>query len=191
MKPSCTQCVRKNRICSGYRQEENTRFVNETNLVVRKATRKTDDQPQQSFSVDRFILDMLDIQQPSRQAALDDEAMMHFFANYDKKFFPREGQPGESGIEYMLPLYQKDSTTGGTVSEIIRASGLAALGNRRGNPKLLITARAKQVKVLQQLNLQLQDPKSAFTESSLLTVVMLGVFEVSDGPQPIRLLLIS
>jgi len=141
--------------------------------------------------VDRFILDMLDIQQPSRQAALDDEAMMHFFANYDKKFFPREGQPGESGIEYMLPLYQKDSTTGGTVSEIIRASGLAALGNRRGNPKLLITARAKQVKVLQQLNLQLQDPKSAFTESSLLTVVMLGVFEVSDGPQPIRLLLIS
>jgi hypothetical protein len=156
------------------------RFVNETSLVVRKATRKADDQPQQSFSVDRIILDMLDVQQPSRRASLDDEAMMHFFANYNKKFFPAESRPGESGIDYMLPLYEMDSTTGGTVSEIIRASGLAALGNRRGSPKLLITARAKQVKVLQKLNLQLQDPKVAFTESILLTVVMLGVFEVSD-----------
>jgi hypothetical protein len=121
---------------------------------------------------------------------LDDEAMMHFFANYNKKFFPAESQPGERGIDYMLPLYEKDSTAGGTVSEIIRASGLAALGNRRGNPKLLITARAKQVKVLQQLNLQLQDPKVAFTESVLLTVVILGVFEVSVWPQFIFFLLI-
>lgn len=153
-------------------------FVNETNLVVRKASRRTDYQPQPSFSVDRFILDMLNMQQPSRRAALDDEAMMHFFENYNKKFFLAEGRHGERGFDYMLPLYEKDSITGGPVSEIIRASGLAAMGNK-GNPRLLIAARAKQVKVLRQLNQQLQNPKTAFSESTLLTAVMLGVFEAS------------
>ncbi|KAF2705801.1 hypothetical protein K504DRAFT_84295 [Pleomassaria siparia CBS 279.74] len=187
--PFCTQCVRKNRICSGYRDAQDMIFVNETMLVVRKAKRRAEDLPRPSVSVDHSIRDMLQKQQPSRRASLDNEAMMHFFSNYNKKFFPRNSQShGDDGLDYMLPLYQKDSITGGPVSEIIRASGLAALGNR-GNPKLLIEARAKQVKVLGQLNKLLQDPKTAYSESTLLTCVLLGAFEniIWDSPRSMEI----
>jgi hypothetical protein len=124
--------------------------------------------------------------QPSRLAAADDEAISHFFAHYNEKFFASAGQPhAAGGFDYILPVFLQDMASGGPIPEIIRASGLAALGNMKGSPELLVAARGKQVKVLRQLNQQLQNPRTALSDSSILTCIMLGVFEVCP-PQMIR-----
>ena len=106
-------------------------------------------------------------------AALQDEATLYFFANYSDQLFPGDGYANENG---MFQLYQKESVNNGSIAEIIRAIGMAALGNK-GNHQLLITARAKQLKVLGQLNKQLQ---TGVTRSTLLTCLLLASFEVSQ-----------
>lgn len=118
-------------------------------------------------------------QQPSRIASVDDEAILHFFAHYNEKFFAAEGQQHPAGgFDFVMPVFQQDAISGGPIPEIVRASGLAALGNMKGSPDLLVAARAKQVKVLRHLNQQLQNPQKALSDSSILTCIMLGVFEV-------------
>lgn len=126
----------------------------------------------------------MNILQPSRMAALNDEAVAHFLAHYNEKFFAAEGsQHPEGGFDYILPVFERDMAAGGPIPEIIRAAGLAALGNMKNSQELLVTARAKQGNVLRALNQQLQDPKTAFSDSSILTCIMLGVFEVRRTPK--------
>jgi hypothetical protein len=154
-------------------------FRNETTLVVRKANRSSDEQSMQSFASEYTASQSLHSQQPSRSAVMGDEGVMHFFAHYNEKFFASDQQHGRGGFDYVLPVYQRDMLSGGPVPEIVRASGLAAIGNMTGSPELRVTARAKQVKVLRQLNEQLQDPRTALSDSSILTCILLSVFEVS------------
>jgi hypothetical protein len=122
----------------------------------------------------------LQLQRPSRGVAVDDEALAHFFAHYNEKFFSVDGHHHEGGIDYVLPVYQQDLVSGGPVPEIIKAVGLAALGNLKGMPELLTSARAKQVAVLRQLNEQLQNRNTALSDSSTMTCILLGTFEVSS-----------
>ncbi|KAF2648901.1 hypothetical protein K491DRAFT_223155 [Lophiostoma macrostomum CBS 122681] len=188
VQPACTQCVRKNRVCTGYRNEQDLLFRNETKLVMRKAQRKNDGTDSaSSMFADQLLQcqDLMHYQHPSRGAAVEEEAVLHFFANYNEKFFLSDSEGGQGGFDYLLPVFQEDMNSGGPIPEIIRANGLAALGNAKGCPELLVAARAKQVKVLRQLNKRLQDPATSLSNSSILTCLMLGVFEniICDSPQ--------
>jgi hypothetical protein len=169
-------------LCTGYRNEQDLLFRNETKLVMRKAQRRNDgtDSPSSSAFADELMhyQDLMHYQHPSRRAAVEEEAVLHFFANYNEKYFLSDSEGSQGGFDYLLPVYQEDMNTGGPIPEIIRANGLAALGNAKGSPELLVAARAKQVKVLRQLNKQLQDPAASRSNSSILTCLMLGVFEV-------------
>lgn len=168
--------MRKNRTCTGYRNEQDLIFKNETTIVVRRAKRRS---PDLSPS-DRSALQLLEVQQPSRSAAVDDEATAHFFAHYNEKYFPcKDRQLAENGLDYITPIYLQDMATGGPMPEIVRACGLAGLANLKNSPALLRVAKEKQVRVLRQLNSQLQNSETASSYSSILTCLMLTLFEVS------------
>jgi hypothetical protein len=168
--------VRKNRTCTGYRNEQDLIFKNETTIVVRRAKRKSDEHSPTS----RPALHVLAVQQPSRAASVDDEATAHFFAHYNEKYFPcKDKQLAESGFDYITPIFLQDMASGGPMPEIVRACGLAGLANLKNSPVLLRVAKEKQVKVLRQLNEQLQNSETASSYSSILTCLMLTLFEVS------------
>ncbi|KAF2111274.1 hypothetical protein BDV96DRAFT_582818 [Lophiotrema nucula] len=186
--PSCTQCVRKGRACTGYRNEQDMLFRNETPLVVRRATRRrtaargtAGDEVAMSFPIDPQLLAT---QQPSRIAAIDDEATNHFFAHYNEKFFAPEVQRN-GGFDYIQPVYQQDLATGGPVPDIVKAAGLAGLGNVSGSQELIDAARQKQNGVIRKLQHQLQNPRTISSDSTILTCILLGVFEniICDSPQ--------
>ncbi|KAF1997034.1 hypothetical protein P154DRAFT_622822 [Amniculicola lignicola CBS 123094] len=176
--PFCTQCIRKGRECSGYRNEQDLLFRNETIHVVRRAKQKSEEARESSVPMENAAVRSLQLQRPSRGVTVDDEALAHFFAHYNEKFFSVDGHHHKGGLDYVLPVYQQDLVSGGPVPEIIKAIGLAALGNLKGMPELLTAARAKQVTVLRQLNEQLQNRDTALSDSSTMTCVLLGTFEI-------------
>ncbi|KAF2021368.1 hypothetical protein BU24DRAFT_417030 [Aaosphaeria arxii CBS 175.79] len=184
--PSCTQCIRKGRVCSGYRNEQDLLFRNETKLVVRKAKRRHESQspPPNHLPMEAFSMQLFN-PMPSRRAAVNDEAEMHFFAHLNEKLFASQDCSTGGGYDYILPVYSQDLLSNGPVPEIIRATGLAALGSTRGSPELLIAARQKRGQVLRHLNQQLQDPRMALSDSSILTCVLLSLFEnvLCEGSQ--------
>ncbi|KAF2731880.1 hypothetical protein EJ04DRAFT_578770 [Polyplosphaeria fusca] len=174
--PSCSQCMRKGRPCHGYRTEIDRIFVHQTGIVKAKVRQSSRDLDGTDAPTDGSAMQLL-ARQPSRLAAVEDEAIHHFFAHYNEKFFAAEGQQSHGGFDYILPVYEKDLLSGGPVPEIVKASGLAALANMKASPELLTAAKATQVKVLRQLNDQLHDTRTALSDSSILTCIMLGIYE--------------
>ncbi|KAH7135317.1 hypothetical protein B0J11DRAFT_157423 [Dendryphion nanum] len=170
--PSCTQCIRKGRVCTGYRDELEIIFRNQTPEVVKKAKRKRDAEQARGVTYD-----FANTQQPSRKAAVNDEAIWHFFAHWNEKFYASQGENLVGGFDYILPVFEEDVRSIGPVPEIVRAIGLAALGNTKGAPGLLVQARQKQVQVLRHLSHQLQEPDKALSDSSILTCILLSLFE--------------
>jgi len=160
-------------------------FRNQTGSVIRKVNRGAVAQPAEPSE---DVVPPLDIaalvHHPSRRATLQDEAIMHWLANYNERSFAAAADL-VGGFQYIVPIYEADSVRGGPAAEIINACGLAALGNAKNAPDLLHAARVKQVKVLRHLNEQLQDPELAMSDSSLLTCLLLSSFEniMFDGPQ--------
>jgi hypothetical protein len=120
------------------------------------------------------------MQQPSRAASVDDEAIAHFFTEYNYIYFASDG-PNRlgNGVDCVLPIFRQDASSGGPMATIVLACGLAALGNVHGSRDLVMAARGKQALVLGQLRRQLSDPKTAVSDSSILTSITLGIFEVS------------
>lgn len=108
-----------------------------------------------------------------------DEAVAHFFAHWNEKFYASQDEYSIRGFDYIRPVYDEDARRAGPVPEIIHAVGLAALGNTKCAPHLLVQARQKQVQVLGRLHQQLQDPMTALSDSSILTCILLSLFEVS------------
>ena len=188
--PSCNQCLRKKRVCSGYRQEEDIVFRTETPQVVRKAKAggkvpKKNKVPSTavvlatrprtpSESASEISYPSVSVQRPSRRVDLHTEAAQHFLAHYyEKMFFGRGG-----GVDYLTPILEADKARGGPVADVVVACGLATLGSMKNSPDLMMQAYARKSKVLRQLQTQLQDPDKALTHSSVLTCLFLGSFEV-------------
>lgn len=110
-------------MCFGYRNDQDMAFRNETGLVIRKVKRKlTADQSARHSIEDSFAtLDLgALVQHPSRTATLQDEAIMHWLANFNERFFSTNPKL-EAGFEYILPVYRSDLARGGPIVDIINA----------------------------------------------------------------------
>lgn len=78
---------------------------------------------------------------------------------------------------YLPKIYNLDSAYA-NLPGIITSIGLAGLSNLKSCPETMIVARKKHTAVLRSLNSSLQDPKTATTDATFLTVLLLGLFEV-------------
>ena len=79
--------------------------------------------------------------------------------------------------KYLPKIYNLDSAYA-NLPGIITSIGLAGLSNLKSSPETMIVARKKHTAVLRSLNSSLQDPKTATTDATFLTVLLLGLFEV-------------
>jgi hypothetical protein len=111
---------------------------------------------------------------PSRLANLQTEAVLHFLGHYNEKFF--FGRSGDG--DYMTPVLQADAAQGGPVADAIAACGLATLGSMKNSPELVVAGNVRKTKVLRRLQEQLRDPRMALDDTSVLTCLFLGSFEV-------------
>ena len=78
---------------------------------------------------------------------------------------------------YLPKIYSLESACA-NLPGIVTSIGLAGLSNLKSSPETMVVARKKHTAVLRSLNSSLQDPKTAATDATFLTVLLLGLFEV-------------
>ncbi|KAH7074523.1 hypothetical protein BKA63DRAFT_513213 [Paraphoma chrysanthemicola] len=190
IKPSCTQCKRMSIQCPGYRDPLDQCFRDESERVVRRAqksykaaaSRATQDKRSRlmhsdtSFSSyntvlaqDRpgFGIHATETKIPSSLVvSVEDIALCHFMLSY----IPA------SHFDY-LPLVYAHSASGAILPASVRAASIATLARKLGRDDVLDTARKSYAKALSETNASLADPLLAAKDATLISVLLLGLFE--------------
>ncbi|KAK0507284.1 hypothetical protein JMJ35_010322 [Cladonia borealis] len=197
--PSCGQCRRAHRVCPGYRDEQSLAFRDETKQVVKKVQAakavKSNTAPHGRDIINGFdsvnepesalvSIDRSASSSPwSLSMPLEEQASCFFFHH-----FVSDDPSTPIGYAKFLPkIYNFDSAYG-SLAGVVTSIGLAGLSNLKSSPETMIIARKKHTAVLRSLNSSLQDPGTAATDATFLTVLLLGLFEMvtCTSPQSLR-----
>ncbi|KAL4747615.1 hypothetical protein BDW72DRAFT_206320 [Aspergillus terricola var. indicus] len=178
-KPSCSQCIRAKRECSGYRDISSGRFLDQTEEVKRKNSPS-------SSSSSTITSSSRSSQSPSRQQISSPSTLF----SQQQVSIPLRDQ----GAAFALSRYLHRSVgnnlpsilntpSARAVTASINAVGLAALSNIHQSPQLMFTARQEYGSALAETNAALSNPMQATSDASLVAVTFLGIFElmVCDG----------
>ncbi|KAL6807870.1 hypothetical protein GGI42DRAFT_366487 [Trichoderma sp. SZMC 28013] len=194
--PSCTQCMRAEVNCLGYRNLLDLNFQDQSNDVIRNykvparkkcpvSTRSVKSQTSVSTRVPVNPTDhgplcsnkaTFIIPTAAPVYPVEEIARSYLYVNY------MTGGPRCSYMSYLLPLM--DDSQNSAVNAAVNAVALAALSNIRLSPNTMLKAQKEYTTALSKTNLALKDPILCKTDGILAAVVMLGIFEVmtcSDG----------
>jgi hypothetical protein len=184
-RPECEQCVKGKRQCSGYRDQLDLMFLDESRSVERKAhfdgkPGKQDPSESQTKllvpSFNRSGSSSRSVSPPVRSLLypLEDQAVAFFFANY------ADIGPKDSGatISFSAFLYQQDQPNG-AVKTIVRALGLGGLSRIVKDVRMRSAAISNYVSAIAKTNELLQHPERAKEDTTLFAILSLAVFEVS------------
>ncbi|RDW90304.1 Zn(II)2Cys6 transcription factor [Aspergillus mulundensis] len=163
-KPSCSQCIRAQRECSGYRDVSAGRFYDQTEEVKKKNSPSSSaptPPPRQQTSSPSTALVRQQITVP-----LQDQGAAFALSRYLSR-----------SVGINLP-HILGTTTGRAVTASINAVGLAALSNIHQSMELMLTARREYVSALKETNAVLSDPFQATSNASVVAVSFLGMFEM-------------
>jgi hypothetical protein len=211
-RPSCGQCLKSNRDCQGYRNENDLLFRNETEVTERRVKRTTHGKrasPHSSSSSGSSrsptpgtpsAFNPLTVILPDHSEDYSPKAVDSWALSIPRSlnqsheqtaltyFFshfilvPRHSQVSRGYLEYLLPLYINTSLDS-ALSAATSAISLATFGNHPDRKYLLDTAQGKYSEALIKVNRALQDPLQAKQDDTLMTILLFSLFEVgSDRP---------
>ncbi|KAJ5623872.1 transcriptional regulator family: Fungal Specific TF [Penicillium lagena] len=164
--PNCGQCIRLGEDCPGYRDEWDLVFRDQTDQTVKRYNAKktksaTNDSPPPTDSL---------------SPSIDEIGVNYFFCN-----FVVGGQSSARGcLNYIPTVYRADSEHPTLVASMA-AVGLVALANSTQQPELASRARAKYSEAIRNVNIALESPTESVKDSTLMSVISLGVFEHVSG----------
>ncbi|OBT67350.1 hypothetical protein VE03_02998 [Pseudogymnoascus sp. 23342-1-I1] len=196
----CTQCTNAKRVCPGYRAMGDVLFKDVTTNVIRKAKAgevrakqavlrstpqtstpqtpsATDDDdgdpPQEGIEV---ISQASSLQSFSLVPTIDERATGLFVANY---VYALNGHT-RGHLDYLTDVFKKNNLDEGLLSSM-KAVGLAGFAHSTHSPYLIKNARYQYIKAIQHTNAALRDPIAAKKDATLLTIIILGIFESVTG----------
>ena len=109
--------------------------------------------------------------------SVEDQGRSFFFHS-----FVTADPKGPMNYAVYLPQLYNDVLAQGAIANplpgIITAIGMAGVSNLQNSPTAMVATRKEHTKVLRTLNAALQDPRAAITDSTLMSVLLLGLFEV-------------
>jgi hypothetical protein len=107
------------------------------------------------------------------QVSAEQQAVCFFFSNYVL-------EPSESSksVYDCLPALYNNESEKSAMSCAVTALGLAGLSYRRGGPCMLSAAKSMYSSALHLTNEALRDPKTAVADATLISVLLLGLYEV-------------
>lgn len=182
--------------CPGYRDPLDQNFRDESSKVIKRAERQYKVQAENASRIRQFQIQkeyegedssssasspdtMVTIYTPSNAKlntdpswmlwqSIEELAVTHFMSSYI---------PG-SQFEYLPFLYNKSTTESGVVlPATIHAASLASLARDLGENNIMKTARQTYAKALVETNAALADPKKATDDATLISVLLLSLFE--------------
>ncbi|KAH8653680.1 hypothetical protein BX600DRAFT_440743 [Xylariales sp. PMI_506] len=168
-RPSCSQCLRVNQECYGYREAESLRIYDQTEEVSNKVQGRHAVVPRQSKSASP--------EQPASPARIipppisdESRAISHFFTYY-------VGTSQDRGMFWYVPDLLKTSSSA-ALQATINAVAMASLSRMQNMPDLRLAAAEEYSKALSATNDALRDPVLAKSDSTLAAVASLSTYEL-------------
>ncbi|KAK3686352.1 hypothetical protein LTR37_019895 [Vermiconidia calcicola] len=193
----CTQCRRARRECPGYRVQVDVIFHDQSENVIRKA--KASEARRAAFSSksspevrstlehggDAGVEDPDGLELVTQQRfdtifsirpTLEERATCHFFFHYIIGIHP----PADGALDNLSVLY-KANVVDETLATAVRAVSLASYANHMRSSELTDKSRYQYTRAISLANSALSCPESAVENTTLLSVMILGMFEVIGG----------
>lgn len=104
---------------------------------------------------------------------LEDQATYYFFYN-----FVSQDPASLQTYSHVMPTVYRQNSSFNALPNIIEAIGLAGVSNVKQAPQLMAAAGMKYTRALRAITASIQDPKEASTDQTLITIMLLGLFEV-------------
>ena len=192
-KPTCNQCAKSRRTCPGYKDEFDLVFRNETKATERrarkanrKALEKLGHDPNSPSGLDTIFsppltdgsgsLSPVELVIPGLSVSIEQQASCHFVSNF--VLLPQQGTT-RGFMEFLIPLLKADRGNE-HLHHAFNACAMASLGNRanvRGGD-MASKALGEYTQALSSTHKALQNPELAKADSTLASILMLGLFEV-------------
>ncbi|TVY62863.1 hypothetical protein LSUE1_G007687 [Lachnellula suecica] len=225
--PACSQCVKTEKVCPGYRDMLDLSFRNESDAVIEKAKAKAaklrkspNTQPTKVPSTarrrvrggDKTICKIQTTLSTFSSASYANLDIPEFqFANCNFDIFAQYSSiassptsqtlgpsPLERGTNYFFanfvgpqtgptrPFHYlhdifRNNKQDGSLTCSIAATGLAGLANISKSNELMSHARTQYASALRHINLALGSPSDAVKDSTLISIVILAIFESVTG----------
>ncbi|KAE8382006.1 Zn(II)2Cys6 transcription factor [Aspergillus bertholletiae] len=181
-RPSCSQCVRAHRECSGYRDVAALSFHNQSDEVIGKVRRQQIDrasskalsrsrQPSPTTANGHRQSSSSPTILPTLTFSVNDQASGFIFAHY-----VRNAKHTRGHLDFLPTLMRTDTSPAVTAS--ISALGLASLANIHRSPELMVAARHEYSAALSATSAALRDRECARSDSTLAAVELLSMYEV-------------
>jgi hypothetical protein len=106
---------------------------------------------------------------------VDQQAVNFFLTNYVLVPGP-ESMTSQGHLEFLLPLL-KSQPADSPLALTFTSVGLATMAIRPNSRSLLPMASSNYIKALKQINFALRDPRTAMSDTTLATILMLTVYE--------------
>ncbi|KAH8696280.1 hypothetical protein BGW36DRAFT_342964 [Talaromyces proteolyticus] len=164
--PHCGQCVRLREKCPGYRDEWELVFRDQTNRTIKRSKEQRA----------KGTASNLPPPTSNLRTRVDEIGVNYFF-----RHFVIGGRSNSRGcLNYIPSVYHADGEQFTLVASMA-AVGLVALANLTQHPELASHARAKYLEAIQKVNAALASPVESVKDSTLMSVISLGVFEHVSG----------
>ncbi|KAL2823979.1 hypothetical protein BDW59DRAFT_147991 [Aspergillus cavernicola] len=164
--PHCGQCTRMREECPGYRDEWELVFRDQTDHTIQRSNEKR---------AKRTASTGANHSPPPPRGlspSIDEIGVNYFLHN-----FVIGGQsPSRGFLNYIPPIFSADGEHPTLVASMA-AVGLVALANSTQQPELVSHARVKYSEAIRNVNTALTSPVESVKDSTLMSVISLGVFE--------------
>lgn len=154
---------------SGSGTEEYTETARQSRFPVsssRSASPSDDANFQFATSISRHVLEI----------PLEDRATLFFASNY---IIGGNG-PNRGHLDYLANLYNTNSVDEGLQASM-KAVGFAGFSHIANTPQLMVNARHQYIRALKLTNAALASPMKAKEDTTLISVMVLGIFETITG----------
>ncbi|VUC23599.1 unnamed protein product [Clonostachys rosea] len=162
--PQCGQCIRTHEACSGYRDDWDLVFRDQTGHTIKRSKKKAEKcEISTKATLSASLTRRLD-------PGLDEIGVNYFLQD----FITGGNSPARGYLNYIPAGYSADAEHP-TVVASMAAVGLVALASR--HPELAVHARIKYSEAIRHVNDALASPVESIKDSTLMSVISLGVFE--------------
>ncbi|KJK66011.1 specific transcription factor domain protein [Aspergillus parasiticus SU-1] len=162
--PQCGQCIRARETCLGYRDEWDLVFRDQTSHTIKRSRNKSERNGASTAGIP--------LTPPTRGL---DPSLDEIGVNYFLQEFTAGGRcPSRGYLNYIPTAYSAD-VGNPTLVASMAAVGLVALATHQ--PELVRHARTKYSEAINRVNNALASPVESVKDSTLMSVISLGVFE--------------
>ncbi|KAF3388711.1 hypothetical protein F1880_003342 [Penicillium rolfsii] len=168
-RPHCGQCIRMREACPGYRDEWDLVFRDQTDQTIQRTKKKRARSATAAGAHDAS---------PARGLS---PSPNEIGINYFLRNFVIGSQSSSRGYLNYIPSVYVNGDEHPTLVASLAAAGLVALANSTQQPELASHAREKYLEAIHNINTALASPIESVKDSTLMAVILLGLFEQVSG----------